>query len=43
VSAVQVLHDEIVDPILGTDIMEGADVRMIQRGNRAGFGLEALA
>ena len=41
--AVQVLHDQEVDAVLTPDVMERADVRMIQRRDRARFALEALA
>src|SRR5262249_16396290 len=37
--AVDVLHDEIV----GSDIVEMADVRMVQRGDRARLALGAIA
>ena len=36
--AFEVLHHEVV----GADIEDGTDVGMIQRGNSAGFALEAV-
>ena len=39
----QILHDEEVDRVLTTDVVERADVRMIQRRDRARFTVEALA
>ena len=41
--AFDVLHDEEVDATLAADVVERADVRMVQTGNRTGFPLEALA
>src|SRR4029079_659655 len=41
--AVQILHDQEVNAILMADIVQGADVRMIQPGDRTSFLLEALA
>ena len=38
--AVEALHDEKVDAVLVADVVEGADVRMIQRGDRLRFALE---
>ena len=38
----EVLHDQEVDPVLFTDVMERADVRMIQARDRTGLALEAL-
>jgi len=37
----QVLHDEEVDPVLTTDVVERADVRMVPRGDRTRFTVEA--
>jgi hypothetical protein len=39
----EILHDEIVGSILVTDVMEGADVRMIERRDGAGFMFESRA
>src|SRR6516165_10592204 len=36
------LHHQILDPILMTDVIEYADVWMIQTGDGLGFTLEAL-
>src|SRR5579863_93655 len=41
--AFEILHDEEVGPILLADVVEGADVGMIQAGNRASFALKPLA
>ena len=41
--AVQILHDQEVNAILIADVVQGTDVRMIQRGDRASFLLETLA
>ena len=41
--AVQILHDQEVNAILIADVVQGADVRMIQPGDRTSFLLEALA
>ena len=40
--AIEILHDQEVDPVLAADVVERADVWMVQRGNRAGFALEPL-
>ena len=40
--AVEELHDQEVGAVLRADVVEMADVRMIQRGNGAGFALETL-
>ena len=40
--AVEELHDQEVGTVLRADVVEMADVRMIQRGNGAGFALETL-
>ena len=39
----EVLHDEEVDSILLTNVVEGTNVRMVECGHGAGFALEALA
>ena len=36
------LHDEVMDAVLHPDVVERADVRMIQAGDNPGFALEAL-
>jgi hypothetical protein len=41
--AIQVLHDEEVGACFAADVKERADVRVIQRGNRTRFTVEALA
>ena len=41
--AIDVLHDEIVEPALAADIMQRADVRVVERGNGSRLALEALA
>ena len=41
--AVDKLHDEEVDVVVRADVVEVADVRMVEGGDRAGFALEALA
>ena len=41
--ALEVLHHEVVEPVMGTDVMEGADMRMVQARDEPGFPLEALA
>ena len=38
--AVQILHHQEVEAILAPDVKQGADVRMIQRRDRARFVLE---
>jgi hypothetical protein len=40
--AFETLHDEIVGLILPADVMELADVRMVQAGHRARLALESL-
>ena len=37
--AFQVLHHQEVRPVVVTNLEEGADVRMAQRGDDAGFAL----
>src|ERR1700685_545328 len=41
--AFQVLHDEKIDAALRADIMQGADMRVIQRRNRLRLALHALS
>ena len=38
----QVLHDQEVDPVLTPDVMERADMRMVQAGNGLRLALEPL-
>jgi hypothetical protein len=38
----QVLHDEEIDPVLAADVVERADVRVVQRGDRARLAIEAF-
>ena len=38
----QILHDQEVDAVVLTDVVERADMRMIQARNRSGFPFEAL-
>ena len=40
--ALQVLHDQEVDPVLAADVVHGADVRMTEGGERLGLALEPL-
>ena len=40
--AFDALHDEIVDAILMADVVEHADVGMIEAGNSFGFAFETL-
>jgi hypothetical protein len=40
--AFQVLHDEVLGPILRAHIMQRTNVGMIQRGDRTGFAFETL-
>jgi hypothetical protein len=40
---VQILHDHEVNAIVIADVVQGADVRMIQPGDRTSFLLQALA
>ena len=35
-------HDDEMQTVALTDVVDGCDIRMIQRGGRAGFALEAL-
>ena len=41
--AFEILHDDVVDAILRADVVERADVGMVQAGDGAGLALEALA
>jgi hypothetical protein len=41
--ALQVLHHQEIDSVLMSDVVEDADVRMIQSGDRPRFAVEALA
>jgi len=40
--AVQVFHDNEINAVLVADVVQRADVRMIQAGNNFGLALEAL-
>ncbi len=40
--ALQVLHDQEVDPVLGADVIERADVRVVQAGDGLRLALEPL-
>ena len=40
--AFDVLHHQVVDTVLMTDIVNDTDMRMVQTGNDLGFALEAL-
>ena len=40
--AFQVLHHQEVDAVLVADVVQRADVRMVQRGDGLRFALEAL-
>jgi len=37
----EVLHHDEVDPVLGVDVVDGADVGVVQRGQRPGLELES--
>ena len=39
---VQELHHQVVGAVHGAHVVDGADVRMTQRGQGSGFALEAL-
>ena len=41
--ALDVLQDQVVHAVLVADVVERADVRVVQVGNGAGFALEPLA
>jgi hypothetical protein len=41
--ALEILHDEELEPVLLTDIEQWADVRMAERRNHSGFAFEPLA
>src|SRR5262245_61772756 len=38
----EILHHQVVDAVLLADVIERADIRMIQRRDRASFPLETL-
>ena len=40
--AFQILHDQKIHAVLSADVIERADIGMLQRGNRLGFPLQAL-
>ena len=40
--AFQVFHDQEMDSILLADVVQGADVRMVQAGDGSGFALESF-
>ncbi len=40
--SVEILHDQEVHPVLAPDVVESADVRMVQAGDRLGLALEPL-
>ncbi len=42
VSPFEMLHDEEVDGVFAADVVEGADVRVIEAGDGLCFALEAL-
>ena len=41
--AFQILHHQEISAVLMPDVIEGADVRMIQAGNRSSFTLEPFS
>ena len=41
--SLEILHDEERRPVLFPDVVERADVRMIELGDRAGLAVESLA
>ena len=41
--ALEILHDEELEPVLLADVEEWADVRMAERRDRSGFAFEPLA
>src|SRR5580700_12091676 len=41
--AFQVLHDEKIDAVLRADVVQGANMRVIQRRNRLRLALHALS
>ena len=43
VSPFEIFHHQVIDAVLMADVVERADVRMIQAGNGAGFAIESLA
>src|SRR5271169_4586614 len=40
--AFEVFHHQVIGAVLGADVVEMADVGMVQRGNGAGLALHAL-
>ena len=40
---IHVLHDEVVNPVLFTDVVERADMGMVQAADGLGFALESFA
>jgi hypothetical protein len=40
--AFQKFHDQVIDSAMAADIVERADIGMVQRRNRAGLAIEAL-
>ena len=40
--ALQILHDQEVDPVLLADVMQSANVRVVQAGDGLGLALEPL-
>src|SRR5438128_8416207 len=40
--AFEILENQVVELSVAADVVEGTDVRIVQRGNRARFVLEAL-
>jgi hypothetical protein len=40
--AVEQFHDQVVDGLVAADVMDGADMRVVERRNRPRFLLEAL-
>ena len=40
--ALQLLHDQEVDPVLVADVVQGANVRVAQAGDGLGLALESL-
>ena len=41
--ALEELHDQVGDAVLLAEVVQDADVRMVQRADDAGFAIEALA
>ena len=40
--SIEILHDQKVDAVLASDVMEGADVRVVQGGDGASFSFKPL-